>query len=144
MESIIADDELAERLHALTRDPARAAVFCDIDGTLAPIVERPGDARVPGHVSRLLGELGRRYACVACVSGRTAAEARQLVGEESIAYAGLHGAEMLAPGEDHARMVPAVEAWTDRVRRFSVAHDTATLRRLQVRIEDKGPITAFH
>jgi trehalose 6-phosphate phosphatase len=144
MESIIADDELAERLHALTRDPARAAVFCDIDGTLAPIVERPGDARVPEHVSRLLAELGRRYVCVACVSGRTAAEARRLVGTEGIAYAGLHGAEMLGPGEEHARMVPAVEAWTGRIRRFSSTHDTAPMRGLQIRIEDKGPITAFH
>jgi trehalose 6-phosphate phosphatase len=119
-------------------------VFCDIDGTLAPIVERADEARVPGHVSRLLGALGRRYACVACVSGRGALEARRLVGEASIAYAGLHGAELLAPGEERPRLTPTFESWKDRVRQFCAARETDGLRRLGIRIEDKGPITAFH
>jgi len=139
-----ARDELAESLRPLTRDPARAAVLCDIDGTLAPIVERPEDARVPEDVARLLGQLGRRYACVACISGRAATEGRRIVGEGSIAYAGLHGAEILAPGADRARLVPEVEAWEDRVRSFAAESDTGTLRRLGIRIEDKGPIAAFH
>src|SRR5436190_6676855 len=77
---------LAEGLAPLTEDPGRAAVFCDIDGTLAPIVGRAEDARVPERVSKLLGGLGRRYALVACVSGRAAAEARRLVGVGTIAY----------------------------------------------------------
>jgi hypothetical protein len=33
-----AAEALAEDVCALTRDPPRAAVFCDIDGTLAPAV----------------------------------------------------------------------------------------------------------
>src|SRR4051794_23071502 len=68
-------DALAEGLAPLTEEPAKAAVFCDIDGTLAPIVGRAEDARVPERVSKLLGGLGRRYGLVACVSGRAAAEA---------------------------------------------------------------------
>jgi trehalose 6-phosphate phosphatase len=135
---------LAQAVRPLTRDPGRAAVLCDIDGTLAPIVERPEDARVPDDVARLLGELGRRYACVACVSGRSAADARRLVGEASIGYAGLHGAEVLAPGEERARLVPAVAEWEGRVRGFAAERDTESLRRLGIRIEDKGPIAAFH
>lgn len=139
-----AADAPAEALWPLTGDPAHAAVLCDIDGTLAPIVDRPADARVPERVSRLLGELGRSYACVACVSGRAAREARRIVGEGSIVYAGLHGAEMLAPGEARARLAPAVAAWEGRVRSFAAERDTETLRRLGIRIEDKGPIAAFH
>ncbi|HEX2232410.1 MAG TPA: trehalose-phosphatase [Thermoleophilaceae bacterium] len=137
-------EKLEEDLRPLTDDPSRAAVFCDIDGTLAPIVDRAEDAHVPEEVSLLLGGLGRRYGCVACVSGRPAAEARRLVGVGSIAYAGSHGAELLEPGSSRPRVTPAFKSWEGRVRRFADVRDTPELRRLRVRIEDKGPISAFH
>jgi trehalose 6-phosphate phosphatase len=137
-------EKLEETLRPLTQDPARAAVFCDIDGTLAPIVRRAEEAHVPEEISRLLGKLGRRYGCVACVSGRSAAEARRLVGVGSITYAGSHGAELLEPGSSSPRLIPEFKGWEGRVRRFAGAQDTPDLRALRVRIEDKGPIAAFH
>jgi trehalose 6-phosphate phosphatase len=136
--------KLEEDLRPLTDDPGRAAVFCDIDGTLAPIVDRAEDAHVPDEVARLLGRLGRRYSCVACVSGRSATEARRLVGVGSIAYAGSHGAELLEPGSSQPRVMPAFKSWEGRVSRFAAERDTPELRQLRVRIEDKGPIAAFH
>lgn len=99
---------------------------------------------MPEHVSRLLGDLGQSYACVACISGRPAEEARLLVGQRGIAYAGLHGAELLAPGVPRARMIPAFERWVGPVRRFSASHATTGQAALGVRFEDKGPIEAFH
>jgi trehalose 6-phosphate phosphatase len=135
---------LAEGLAPLTEDPGRAAVFCDIDGTLAPIVGRAEDARVPARVSRLLGGLGRRYALVACVSGRAAAEARRLVGVGTIAYAGSHGAELLEAGSTEPELIPDFKDWEGPVREFAAERDGAALRELRVRIEDKGPIAAFH
>jgi trehalose 6-phosphate phosphatase len=137
-------DALAEALRPLRAEPSRAGVFCDVDGTLAPIVGRAEDARVPEEVAVLLGRLARRYGCVACVSGRSAAEARRLVGVGGIAYAGSHGAELLEPGAAAPRVVPAFKSWERRVRRFADEHDTPELRLLRVRIEDKGPIIAFH
>jgi trehalose-phosphatase len=83
---------LRESLRPLTDAPERAAIFCDIDGTLAPIVRRPEQAHVREEISLLLGRLGRRYGCVACVSGRPVAEARRLGGVGSTAYAGSPGA----------------------------------------------------
>jgi trehalose 6-phosphate phosphatase len=135
---------LADVLRPLTAEPARAAVFCDIDGTLAPIVRRAEDAKVRKEVSLLLGNLARRYGSVACVSGRSATEARRLVGVGGIAYAGSHGAELLEPGAKRPRTVPAFEEWEGRVKRFAHDRDTPALRRLRVRIEDKGAIAAFH
>jgi trehalose 6-phosphate phosphatase len=137
-------EALAESLRPLTADPPRAAVFCDIDGTLAPIVERAEEAHVKEEVSVLLGRLGRRYGCVACISGRSAAEARRLVGVGSIVYAGSHGAELLEPGSKTPRLIPDFKSWEGRVRRFAREEDTRDARRLRVRIEDKGPISAFH
>jgi trehalose 6-phosphate phosphatase len=139
-----AADTLADRLRPLTEAPQRSAVLCDVDGTLAPIVERAEQAAVPQEVSRLLGTMARRYRCVACISGRSAAEARRLVGVGGIAYAGSHGAELLEPGAKRARVLPAFEEWTGRVHAFVDARDLRSLRSLRVRVEDKGAIMAFH
>jgi trehalose 6-phosphate phosphatase len=137
-------ETLAEALKPLTDRPASSAIFCDIDGTLAPIVERAEDAAVPEQTSRLLGRIARRYAVVACISGRGAAEARRIVGVGGIAYAGSHGAELLLPGQTQAELVPAFATWADRVRGFALAKDSPELRMLRIRIEDKGAIFAFH
>jgi trehalose 6-phosphate phosphatase len=136
---------LAESLAPLTGDPPHAAVFCDIDGTLAPIVTRPEESQVPQEASRLLGGLGRRYGCVACVSGRSATEARRLVGVGSIAYVGSHGAEVMPAGATRPSLVEAFAGWEDRVREFvRQRQERRELRLLRIRIEDKGPIGAFH
>ena len=137
-------DTLAESLRPLTEDPGQAAIFCDIDGTLAPIVTRAEDAHVREEVSVLLGGLARRYRAVACISGRPATEARRLVGVGGIAYAGSHGAELLEPGAKSPSLAPAFKSWEARVRRFAAARDSTEQRLLRIRIEDKGPITAFH
>jgi trehalose 6-phosphate phosphatase len=137
-------ETIADALRPLTERPDEAAVFCDIDGTLAPIVERAEEATVPEATSRLLGRLARRYRVVACISGRGAPEARRIVGVGGIAYAGSHGAELLLPGEAQAELVPKFATWADRVREFAFGKDSAELRMMRVRIEDKGPIVAFH
>jgi trehalose 6-phosphate phosphatase len=137
-------ETLAEALRPLTEDPRQAAVFCDIDGTLAPIVRRADDAKVDERASRLLGTIARRYRCAACISGRSAMEAKRLVGVGGIAYAGTHGAELLLPGGKHPVLDPEVARWTGQVRAFVRENDTRELRTLRVRIEDKGPIVAFH
>jgi trehalose 6-phosphate phosphatase len=137
-------ETLAEALRPLTDTPRESAVLCDIDGTLAPIVQRAEDAKVSDSTSRLLAAIARRYGCVACISGRSAAEARRLVGVGGITYAGTHGVELLRPGSSRPELDPEVAGWADRVRRFAHDHESRELRILRVRIEDKGPISAFH
>jgi trehalose 6-phosphate phosphatase len=135
---------LAEALGDLTADPSRAGIFCDIDGVLAPIVQRAEEAQVRQETALVLGRLARRYAGVGCISGRSAAEARRLVGVGGIAYAGSHGAELLAPGAAQPRVNEAFKSWEGRVKAFVAERDRPDLRRLRVRIEDKGPIAALH
>jgi trehalose 6-phosphate phosphatase len=138
-------EALAESLRPLTSDPSGAAVFCDIDGTLAPIVDRPESSHVREEVSVLLSRLGRRYGCVACVSGRPATEARRLVGVGAITYVGSHGAETLRPGASRPQLAQAFASWEGRVRAFVREREARRERGLlRVRIEDKGPIEAFH
>jgi trehalose 6-phosphate phosphatase len=135
---------LAEALTPLRADPPRAAVLLDVDGTLAPIVRHADDAAVPEATRLLLIQVARRYGCVACVSGRRAAIARQIVSLGTITYVGNHGAEILRPGRTQVDVDREAAAWQRRVHQFSGGAMTDELQRLRVRLEDKGPIMAFH
>jgi len=139
-----APDTLAEALRPVWEAREQAAVFCDVDGTLSDIVPRAEDAHVPQKTARLLASLARRYRLVACVSGRSATDARRLVGVGSITYVGAHGAEVLDARGSYPEVLPAFETWREPVRRFSTKQDNKELRLLRIRIEDKGPIMAFH
>ena len=72
--------DTAKLIARLGEQPEAAGVLLDVDGTLAPIVDRPGDARVPEGTRATLRDLAGRFALVACVSGRTEDDARHVVG----------------------------------------------------------------
>src|SRR6478672_2833546 len=95
----IVDGSLARLVAPLRADPRRGAVVCDIDGTLAPIVAVPEEARVLPAALEALERLTTRYALVACVTGRPAAEARTLVPIEAVAISGNHGLEVWRDGD---------------------------------------------
>lgn len=113
-------------LHSLVAEPAAAALLLDVDGTLAPIVARPEDARVPGSTRAELRRLHARYGLVACVSGRTASDAERVVGVAELTYVGEHGLE-LADG---------AASWAAAVAAFADA---------EVRASERKPLTvSFH
>jgi trehalose 6-phosphate phosphatase len=135
---------LTEALAPLRQDPKRTAVMFDIDGTLAPIVEHASDAHVPESTRHLLIAVARRYGLVACVTGRRASEARAMVSIGSINYLGSHGVELLRAGWTEAVLDAGVADWVRRIQDFGRESDTADTRKRRVRLEDKGPIVAFH
>jgi len=105
-----------DALTFLTADPPAAALFLDVDGVLAPIVERPEDARVPAQTREELRRLARSYGLVAAITGRTSAFAREIVGVDSLTYAGQHGLELDSRAEEwapHVRAFAAEIAWGD-------------------------------
>jgi len=103
-------NDLLERLR---EDPARTGLFLDVDGTLAPIVVRPEDARVPDDVRLLLRSLATCFGLVACISGRPAADAERVVGVDELVYVGTHGLEL----------TPEAESWREQVERFAETVD---------------------
>jgi trehalose 6-phosphate phosphatase len=119
-------DALAQALRPLRDDPGRAAVLCDIDGTLAPIVERPEDAAVPEATRAVLRDLVGRYALVAAVTGRPSADARELVGVDGITIIGSHGLEV----------APDADAWREPLHAFGLTVDWP--------VEDKGVALSYH
>jgi trehalose 6-phosphate phosphatase len=110
----------------LSEAPERAAIFLDVDGTLAPIARRPEDARVPDEARVEVARLAARYALVACVSGRTGEDARRLVGVEGVRYVGAHGLEL----------APDAGRWRDEIHSFATTVDWP--------VEDKGLTVSFH
>jgi trehalose 6-phosphate phosphatase len=98
-----------DALAVIAAEPLRAALFLDVDGVLAPIVDRPEDARVPDETRAELVRLSGRYGLVACVTGRPTVAAREIVGVPELTYAGEHGLEL----------DPAAGEWAERIRGFA-------------------------
>ena len=95
--------------------PARAALFLDFDGTLAPIAPRPQDVRVPEWVLPVLGELtASLQGAVAIVSGRPISEIDAMLHPMVLPVAGIHGAELRRPDgrieQHYAAPPPGVDA----------------------------------
>ena len=100
-------------LERLAAEPRLAALLLDVDGVLAPIVDAPADARVPEETRAELRRLHGRYALVACVSGRTAADAERIVGVSELEYVGEHGLEL----------DPEAAEWRERLHAFAATVD---------------------
>ena len=103
----------ASLLARLAEQPDQAAILLDVDGVLAPIVDVPSDASVPDATRDELRRLHRRYALVACISGRSGADARRIVGLDELVYVGEHGLEL----------EPEAVAWSDRLQAFASSVD---------------------
>ena len=100
-------------LAEVRRAPEETAVLLDVDGVLAPIVDVPVDASVPPETRAELERLHGRYALVACVSGRSGADAHRVVGVDSLVYVGEHGLEL----------EPEAAEWSDRLHQLAATVD---------------------
>ena len=119
----------------LATDPRLAF---DIDGTLAPIVERPDEARLPDDVQRCLAHLAQRSE-VAIITGRAVHDARRMLSFDPHYLIGNHGAEGLpgwrARSESFAH---AVRAWRDTLATYDALAATG------VALEDKAYSISLH
>jgi trehalose 6-phosphate phosphatase len=133
---------LPEPLRALAEDPASAAVLCDFDGTLAPIVADPERAEPLAQAMSVLTELVARFAVVAVVSGRPVSFLAERLGEvgPALRLYGGYGAEWLAEGS--LGRAPQLEEWAE-----PLAEVLAAARReapAGLGIEDKGFALTLH
>lgn len=136
-------EEIQEKLAPLKAEPGRAVVLLDLDGTLAPIVSSPGDVSVPPPISRLVRRLSHIYMAVGIVSGRTANEARRIVGHSELAYIGNHGFETMVPG--HAIVVcDEAQPWIGKIRELSESGSVEEMTEAGVWLEDKAATLSYH
>jgi trehalose 6-phosphate phosphatase len=93
-------ETIGRLLQATTRAPRRAALLCDVDGTISPIAATPGSAIVPAATRELLARLASRLGLVAIITGRAVADARRMADVPGAAYVGAHGLETMAAGSE--------------------------------------------
>jgi len=118
----------------------RPLLAFDIDGTLAPIVSRPWDARVSQTLQEELSRLAAR-ARVAVLTGRAVADAKGMLGFTPAYLVGNHGAEGVPGGERAAAAFARIcSSW------LATLADTAEAWREThgVALEDKVYSLAFH
>ena len=73
-------------------------LLLDYDGTLTPIVETPSKAIIHKDTRELLQKLSRSSYCkIGIISGRKLEDIKNIVGIDSIIYAGNHGLEIQGP-----------------------------------------------
>ena len=138
-------DDRAALLEALRADPPRTAILTDVDGTLAPIVERPEQAAVPERASRLLAPAGRALRPgrlrLRAAGGGGAAPGRRRRRSPTPATT---GSSCCCPATRRRASTPRSRA-ARRTRPSSSRRSTArSSAALGLRPEDKGPIQALH
>jgi trehalose 6-phosphate phosphatase len=127
---------------AIRSEPVRALIATDFDGTLAPIVADPREARADPVAVGALRELAGVVGTLAVITGRPAAEAVELGGFESVPGLIVLGHYGLERWEDGALTgpdaLPEVEAARERLPGVLAGAPEG------VRIEDKGSALAVH
>lgn len=142
--AVMAISEDAKRLiEPLLAEPAASAILLDLDGTLAPIVERPEDVAIPGDLRVQLPVIAARYALLAFISGRALNGLRGIVGLNGVVYSGNHGLEIRLPD---GQRLPSPDAAGHRaaLREFARRWAPRELAADGVWLEDKGGTLTFH
>jgi trehalose 6-phosphate phosphatase len=117
-----------------------AALFLDLDGTLAPIASRPQDVRPDPRRTRLLEQLKAQLeGRLAVVTGRTLADVDRILEGRIICAAAVHGLVRrdcdgkLHQPEPHPHLAAAVAL----LKAFAI-QDSGLI------VEEKGPSVALH
>lgn len=129
-----------ERLRALAGARGPLLIASDLDGTLAPIVERASEARVPAGTLAVLERLATG-ARVVIITGRDLNTARRMVPVAGVMVIGSHGLEAsfettLLPPVDRVALSAALEQVEQRV--------VSAVPSSFLHIERKAISTAFH
>jgi len=134
---------LAAALAAVARAPRATALFCDIDGTISPIVGDPYEAVVPDAFRAALATLAPRLGLLAFVTGRDVRQAQAMVGVEGATYVGLHGFDVLAADGTIVRD-PSAAPYVEAVQRMARRVRALDADRLGLVVENKGPMLDLH
>lgn len=131
-----------ERVSASLRQAERLLVMLDFDGTLAPIVPRPPDARIPPSTLAILRGLQECPDVVlAIVSGRAARDVKALAGVSGIHYFGSHGRERLRPEGDTVALAGSGQ---EEIRQFCQILTRQLTGVPGFELENKGMAAAVH
>lgn len=117
------------------------SVFLDIDGTLLDLAQTPDAVIVPKGLENDLGGLSARVGgALALVTGRSVDFVERLFPRQVFFVAGLHGAEIRAPGSAEPAFDPGLREFEEAKARIA----QAARKWPGVLVEDKGIAVALH
>lgn len=123
----------------------RVVIFCDLDGTLAPIAATPGDVRLSEMTMSLLHQLDNSSAEFVVVSGRDREflEERFLASDYHFPLAACHGAYYYSPQEENWINLVSHDSlkWKGAVMEIFKLYTSRTPGSF---IEDKGHAVTWH
>src|SRR5665647_2087288 len=124
--------------------PWSTALFCDIDGTISPIVSRPAEAAVPEATREILAVLARRLGLVAFVTGRGLEDGRSMIPLDGATYVGTHGLEVMR-SDGSVRTEPQAERYIAQVQAVTdAASRDLDCETLGIVLENKRTVLAVH
>jgi trehalose 6-phosphate phosphatase len=130
---------VTELLAPFRADADGSGVFTDFDGTLAPIVDDPADARPLPGVVEALGRLAGAFGRVGVISGRPATFLRSHLGGHGLFLSGLYGLEFV--GDDgEVKAIDEAEEWRAVVERLVADADAGA----GLAVERKGLAVTVH
>jgi trehalose 6-phosphate phosphatase len=115
-------------------------IFSDIDGTLAPIVDRPEDARVSPRCRALLSDLMSEGVGIVLITGRTLEMAQRMTNLQGVVFGANHGMTIAIDGREE--VLDAVREYESRAR--EVYEQTSHIMGGGVFVEVTGPNLAYH
>ncbi len=138
-----------QRLSAVVAAHPRG-LLTDVDGTISAIAPTPDAAVLLPGVRELLADACATFEVVAAISGRSALDARRLVGIPEMLYVGNHGLEILAPArqsgdEEQLTIVPEALPYVAQIEVLlnEIARDVAP-RFEGMLVEHKGVTGSIH
>jgi trehalose 6-phosphate phosphatase len=134
---------MQDPLEPLRSSPDTSGILLDFDGTLSPIVELPSEAKPLEGVKELLGRLAERYGAVAVVSGRSAGQLLDWLGD-AVDIWGVHGAERVVDGA--VRLSPLAREHEELMKEVLAEAEAAVedLGVPGVLVEDKRVVVVLH
>jgi trehalose 6-phosphate phosphatase len=116
-------------------------LITDVDGTISQIAPTPQQASVSPLCHHYLSILCKHLALVAAISGRPAAEVKDMIRIDGMVYIGNHGLERWAEG--HSEFPKNIQDYL-KVVKDTIKELTPLLTIKGVTIEDKGITATIH
>jgi len=116
-------------------------LITDVDGTISPTAPTPGQAKVSPACRRHLALLCQQISLVAAVSGRPAAEVKEMVKVRGMVYIGNHGLERLV--KDRVELTKDARGYLELVQ-SAIGELSRLLTMEGLIIENKGITATVH
>ena len=121
----------------------KTVIVTDIDGTISEIAPTPEKALVTTVMRNMLVKLKEKFSMVVVISGRSALNAREMVGVDGLLYVGNHGMEFLKDGElsrhpDVKKYIPVIKKTGQKLKTGDISSMNGLI------FEDKGICYSIH